>query len=156
MSTKTMVKKFSVVAVLTAGTLTGITALEPGLAGATPIAWTVDATAVAATEPAMQLTLPTHRDFLVHSTLTDSPPVERAPVKTAPAWLQAPTWAQKTWAFTQCIFGVGVPIGLGWSIVSNPALLAWFAGRGPLPASAGGAAANYLAWIKGVCGYALR
>ncbi len=134
------------------GTLTGVAILEPGLASATPAAITVEASPafVAEFRPVMTPTLPSvHEDHLARSSQIGALLATRIPVK-AP-----PTWAQKTWAFTQCIFGVGVPAGLGWSIVSNPGLLAWFAGRGPLPAGVGGAMAKYFSWIKRVCGYAL-
>jgi hypothetical protein len=66
----------------------------------------------------------------------------------------------KTMAFLGCITGVGVPIGVGWAILSSPAAVAAIAKGGPLPASVGGtvykAVSGYWWYIKGTCGYALR
>lgn len=66
----------------------------------------------------------------------------------------------KTMAFLGCITGVGVPIGVGWAILSSPAAVAAIARGGPLPASVGGtvhkAVSGYWWYIKGACGYALR
>lgn len=67
-----------------------------------------------------------------------------------------PVWLNKTWAFVQCIFGVGVPIGVAWAMVADPALWAYFLRIGPLPASAGRWGYQYVNWLRNVCGYALR
>lgn len=66
-----------------------------------------------------------------------------------------PTWVSKTWAFVQCIFGVGVPIGAAWAMVADPALWAYFLRIGPLPASAGRWGYGYVTWLRNVCSYAL-
>jgi hypothetical protein len=65
------------------------------------------------------------------------------------------TWWSKTVAFVGCIFSVGVPIGLAWYVATNPAWIAFFLRRGPLPPTAGGAAWNYWMWVRSVCSYAL-
>lgn len=66
----------------------------------------------------------------------------------------------KTMAFLGCITGVGVPIGVGWAILSSTAAVAAIARGGPLPASVGGAVHKAVSgwwwYIKGTCGYALR
>lgn len=80
-----------------------------------------------------------------------------APVFDTPA-PEAPKnndWLQKTQAFTECIFGVGVPIGAAWGIVTNPPLLAYVMRMGPLPASTGGTASKYIERVRNSCGYAL-
>ena len=64
-------------------------------------------------------------------------------------------WLQKTQAFTECIFGVGVPIGAAWGIVTNPPLLAYVMRMGPLPATTGGTAYKYIERVRNSCGYAL-
>jgi hypothetical protein len=64
------------------------------------------------------------------------------------------TW-NKTVAFAGCITSVGVPIGIAWTIATNPAALAWILNRGPLPASIGAPAYRYMSYVKSTCGYAL-
>ena len=64
------------------------------------------------------------------------------------------TW-NKTVAFAGCIIAVGVPIGVAWSIATNPAAVSWVLKGGPMPASVGGAVYNYLWYVRGTCGYAL-
>jgi hypothetical protein len=66
--------------------------------------------------------------------------------------------AKKTAAFAGCIFGVGIPIGLAWSIATSTAVQAWILGTAakPLAASVGGTVSNYLDKVKRMCGYALR
>lgn len=64
------------------------------------------------------------------------------------------TW-NKTVAFAGCITAVGVPIGVAWSIATNPAALGWILRGGPMPASVGGAVYKYIWFVKGTCGYAL-
>ncbi len=64
------------------------------------------------------------------------------------------TWS-KTVAFAGCIIAVGVPIGVAWSIATNPAALGWILKGGPMPASIGGTVYNYIWFVKGTCGYAL-
>ena len=63
--------------------------------------------------------------------------------------------ASKTWAFTQCIFAVGVPIGLVVAIATNPATWAYVLGYTPQP-NLGGSINRYLSFVKSRCGYSLR
>lgn len=63
--------------------------------------------------------------------------------------------ARKTAAFSKCISGVGVPIGLVAVLASNPLVWKYVLGRGPLPASVGGTASKYLGAVKKNCAYAL-
>lgn len=135
----TNIKKIGMIAAISVSTFAGGALLEPAVVVAVPATLISEA-------PSKPLVLNDFRAQLMQRH-ADSPLVERAPVKTAP------TWANKTWAFVQCIVGVGVPIGLAWAIVSNPPLVAWLAGRGPLPGTTGGFAVNYLTWLKGACGY---
>lgn len=62
----------------------------------------------------------------------------------------------KTMAFLGCITGVGVPIGVGWAILSSTAAVAAVAKGGPLPPTVGAIVSKYFWYIKGTCGYALR
>ena len=64
------------------------------------------------------------------------------------------TW-NKTVAFAGCIIAVGVPIGVAWSIATNPAAIGWILKGGPMPATVGGTVYNYLWYVKRTCGYAL-
>lgn len=79
-----------------------------------------------------------------------------AHVSTAPAVhvALATPWS-KTWAFTQCIFGSGVPIGLAIAIATTPSVLAWFAGRTINAPLGYGWAISYWKWLKSRCAYAL-
>jgi len=79
-----------------------------------------------------------------------------AEVTSRPLAVAAGTTASKTAAFVRCIFLIGVPIGVAWEIAFNPAVAAWVAGRGPLPATIGATVARYVGWVKSSCGYALR
>lgn len=70
---------------------------------------------------------------------------------TANAW---GVTASKTWAFTQCIFAVGVPIGLVYAIATNPSVWAYVLGYSPKP-NIGTSINRYLSFVKSRCGYAL-
>ena len=58
--------------------------------------------------------------------------------------------------FAGCIFGVGVPIGLVWAFATSPALWRYVLNLGPMPASYGSSAYNYMSWVKNRCVYAIR
>lgn len=95
------------------------------------------------------------------SSLTAKVPAQKANVSYAAAGVRQASdpWgvtAKKTAAFTKCIFGVGVPIGLVAGFASNPLVWKYVLGLGPLPASVGGAASKYLSSVKKNCAYALR
>jgi len=76
-------------------------------------------------------------------------------IANSPVASSAKPWGARMRAFTQCVFGVGIPAGVAVAIVTNPAVAAWIVRKGPWPASVGGTASKYLGWIKSVCGYAL-
>lgn len=64
-------------------------------------------------------------------------------------------WLDKTAAFTECIFGVGVPIGVAWAVATNPALLMYVMRVGPLPVGVPKTTLDYVERIKSRCAYAL-
>lgn len=62
--------------------------------------------------------------------------------------------AAKTWAFTQCIFGVGVPIGIAISLAATPQFWGFVAGYSPLPTWTHGAM-KYGNTVKQRCRWAI-
>ena len=132
-------------------TIAATAALAIGAAVAGPA---IEASAVPAVTTANAVRATTTQSSL-HTVTTKVVTVSAPSVMPAASTMAAANWWDKTAAFVGCIFGVGVPIGLAWSVATNPAWLAFFLGRGPLPASAGGAAYNYWNWIRSTCAYAL-
>jgi len=128
----------------TAALAIGATVAGPAAeASAAPAASTAHTVRATSTQPTL------------HTVATKPGTVSSASAIPASNTMAADNWWDKTAAFVGCIFGVGVPIGLAWAIATNPAWIAFFLGRGPLPASAGGAAYNYWNWIRSTCAYAL-
>lgn len=75
----------------------------------------------------------------------------------APVDYRANPWRQtaaKTWAFAQCIFGVGVPIGIAWGLATTPQFWGWVAGFSPMPTWTTGAQ-RYGQAVKRNCRWAL-
>lgn len=62
--------------------------------------------------------------------------------------------AAKTWAFTQCIFGVGVPIGIAIVLATTPQFWSYVAGASPLPTWTHGAM-KYGNTVKNRCRWAI-
>lgn len=64
-------------------------------------------------------------------------------------------WAEKVKAFTQCIFAVGIPVGVALSLIGNPAAWSFIIGQGAKPLMVSPAMYNYMIWVKQRCSYAL-
>jgi len=129
---------------VTALTVTALLTLGLGTIGASAAAPpTIEPAKVAVVQA--QSGLPT-----AHPVITQIAPASVA----APHVARATPWS-KTWAFTQCIFGSGVPIGIALAIATTPAILAWFAGRAVNAPLGYGWAISYWKWLKGRCAYAL-
>lgn len=129
-------------------TMAVLVAAGPGVSQAAPT--TAEHSAATGSTQAVpaELGKPSGSLNLAAAALVDSVKVSSNRTAAASPW-------SKTWAFTQCIFGTGVPIGLALGIATTPSVVAWFAGRAVNPPLAYGWATSYWYWLKSRCSYAL-